>query len=291
MYKKILAAIDNDPSAPIIIDTVLEIGRQAEVDVVHVRRNRERAGDASDLVFSSVLRLRSGGVVATAQLLDAPGEGTAEELGKAALGFGSDLLVIGSRGHSGVGAAVFGSTGTSIVAEVDIPVLIVRGPAAADRLHNLLAGGKILVAVDGTEPTAEVVNSVASIAPLGTAQVVHARDFIYGEGGSWVETRDESEKAVGAIVAGLAGRGIKAVALWPVASDSIANTIVAVAAEADVDLVVVSSRRPSVLSRLVVGSVAHKVISLTDRPVLVAGRRTRVPVRQAQRALAVSTAR
>ena len=86
----------------------------------------------------------------------------------------------------------------------------------------------------------------------------------------------------------LAGRGIKAIALWPMASDGVAHTIAAVAAEANVDLVLVSSRRPSVLSRLVVGSVAHRLISLADRPVLVAGRPTRIVVPQPRHSAAIA---
>ncbi len=54
---------------------------------------------------------------------------------------GAELVVLGSRGHSRLGAALLGSTATAVTAKAPCPVVVVRGVAAA---------GPVLVGTDGS---------------------------------------------------------------------------------------------------------------------------------------------
>jgi universal stress protein A len=56
----------------------------------------------------------------------------AEAIIEAAASEGVDLIVIGNRGHSGVGRALIGSVSDEVVRNAGCPVLVVRRSAGAD---------------------------------------------------------------------------------------------------------------------------------------------------------------
>jgi nucleotide-binding universal stress UspA family protein len=84
------------------------------------------------------------------------------------------------------------------------------------------------------------------------------------------ESMDEASAAVAAAVGKLAAAGVKAhgdvgTTLFGYA----ARNIVDDAKEHDVDVIVMGSRGRGDLAGLILGSTAHKVIHLADRPVLI----------------------
>ena len=134
---------------------------------------------------------------------------------------------------------------------------------------------KILVAVDYSEPSMRAVHAARDLACLshGEVWVLHLVEREPG-GKTGVLTSDEStaraRKAVDASVEMLSGAGVKAHGL---AGHTIfgyaAREIISAAKEHDVDVIVMGSRGRGDLAGLVLGSTAHKVIHLADRPVLV----------------------
>ena len=134
---------------------------------------------------------------------------------------------------------------------------------------------KILVAVDHSEVTGRVVSAAQELASLsrGEVWVLHLREReTVGQTGPLTpsESREQAGEPVTAAVETLTKAGIKA---HGVIRDTLlgqaAREIVNDAREHGADVIVMGSRGRGDLAGLVLGSTAHKVIHVTDRPVLV----------------------
>jgi nucleotide-binding universal stress UspA family protein len=134
---------------------------------------------------------------------------------------------------------------------------------------------KILVAVDHSEITARVLDAARGLASLshGEVWVIHLREReTVGRTGLLTSSESSEEagadvtEAVGALTqAGIEAHGVVRDTLLGHA----AREIVTEAKERGADVIVMGSRGRSDLAGLVLGSTAHKVIHLTDRPVMV----------------------
>ena len=134
---------------------------------------------------------------------------------------------------------------------------------------------RILVAVDHSEMSDRAVLAARDLAVLskGEVWILHLREREMGpKTGALVtdETTDEANAAVAASVELLTQAGVKA-------HGEVRNTIFGHAAReivsdaigVDADVIVMGSRGRGDLAGLLLGSTAHKVIHLSDRPVLV----------------------
>ena len=134
---------------------------------------------------------------------------------------------------------------------------------------------KILVAVDHSEISDRAVLAARDLAVLskGEVWVLHLRErevAVKTGVAMTAESADDANAAVSAAVEVLTQAGVKAhgdirTTLFGYA----AREIVDDAIEHDADLIVMGSRGRSDLAGLILGSTAHKVIHLTDRPVLI----------------------
>jgi nucleotide-binding universal stress UspA family protein len=134
---------------------------------------------------------------------------------------------------------------------------------------------KILVAVDHSEASDRALLAARDLALLskGEVWILHLREREILTKTSVVmtdETERDARTMVEAAVDKLTGAGVKAhgevaTTLFGYA----ARNIVDDAIEHGVDVIVMGSRGRGDLAGLVLGSTAHKVIHLTDRPVLI----------------------
>jgi nucleotide-binding universal stress UspA family protein len=134
---------------------------------------------------------------------------------------------------------------------------------------------KILVAVDHSEVSDRALDSARDLALLskGEVWVLHLRErevAVKTGVGLSDESMDEASAAVAAAVDKLTAAGVKAhgdvgTTLFGYA----ARNIIDDAKEHDVDVIVMGSRGRGDLAGLILGSTAHKVIHLADRPVLI----------------------
>ena len=132
---------------------------------------------------------------------------------------------------------------------------------------------RLLVAVDRSEVSPRVVAAARDLASLsqGKVWVLHVREREFGRLGLTPSEPDEdAHEAVrdgveALIQAGVDAQGEVREAVYGHA----AREIVKDAQEHDAGVIIMGSRGRSDLAGLVVGSTAHKVIHLTDRPVLV----------------------
>ncbi len=130
---------------------------------------------------------------------------------------------------------------------------------------------KILLAVDGSEPSGRAIPAAADIASAhrGEVLVLHVQEY----GLTWgaeVETSSEATDLVDRVVADLKDQGVNVrgeVTRAPLGQTP--RAILNVARDEGVDLIVMGTRGLSDWGRLLMGSVAHKVIHLAECPVLV----------------------
>ena len=134
---------------------------------------------------------------------------------------------------------------------------------------------KILVAVDHSVISDRALDAARDLALLSKGEVwvlhMREREVAVKTGVSLSdESMDEASAAVAAAVDKLTAAGVKAhgdvgTTLFGYA----ARNIVDDAKEHDVDVIVMGSRGRGDLAGLILGSTAHKVIHLADRPVLI----------------------
>ena len=134
---------------------------------------------------------------------------------------------------------------------------------------------KILVAVDHSEVSDRALDAARDLALLSKGEVwvlhLREREVAVKTGVSLSdESMDEAGAAVAAAVDKLTAAGVKAhgdvgTTLFGYA----ARNIIDDAKEHDVDVIVMGSRGRGDLAGLILGSTAHKVIHLADRPVLI----------------------
>jgi nucleotide-binding universal stress UspA family protein len=137
-YGRILLATDLAPSSEVATSEALRLAAQLGstvlvVNVIDAGALRRTAGRplavhqvraAREAAMSDlVARARAHGV--TLSFLIWEGD-PAESIIEAASSEGADLIVIGNRGHSGVGRALIGSVSDEVVRNAGCPVLVVR---------------------------------------------------------------------------------------------------------------------------------------------------------------------
>jgi nucleotide-binding universal stress UspA family protein len=133
---------------------------------------------------------------------------------------------------------------------------------------------KLLVAVDHSKATEHVLSAARDLASLSHAEVwvlhLREREMMPRAGLVENETTDEAQAQVDAAVEELTKAGIKAHGMVrSTIYGYAAREIVEDAKSHDVGVIIMGSRGRGDLAGLVLGSTAHKVIHLADRPVLV----------------------
>jgi nucleotide-binding universal stress UspA family protein len=133
---------------------------------------------------------------------------------------------------------------------------------------------KLLVAVDHSRVTEHVLSAARDLASLSNGEVwvlhLREREVMPRAGVIENETIDEAQEQVDAAVEEFARAGIKAHGVTrSTVYGYAAREIVEDAKSLDAGVIIMGSRGRGDLAGLVLGSTAHKVIHLADRPVLV----------------------
>ena len=133
---------------------------------------------------------------------------------------------------------------------------------------------RLLVAVDHSETSARVIAAAKDLALLskGKVWVLHLleKEVIAQMGDVPSESEQEARRAVTEGVDALRQAGVDAEGeIRPTTFGHAAREILADAKEHDADVIIMGSRGRSDFAGTILGSTAHKVIHLTDRPVLV----------------------
>jgi nucleotide-binding universal stress UspA family protein len=137
----------------------------------------------------------------------------------------------------------------------------------------MLMYDKLLVAVDRSKVAGRALAEAKGLATLskGKVWVLHVREREFGRLGlTPSEPDEEAQAAVRDAVETLTQAGVEAQGeVREAIFGHAAREIVTAAQEHDAGAIIIGSRGRSDIAGLVLGSTAHKVIHITDRPVLV----------------------
>lgn len=197
---------------------------------------------------------------------------------------GAELTVMSTHGRGPLSRAWLGSVADRFVRHSEAPVLMVRPrdePGVPD-LATLPSVDRIVVTLDGSDLSETAVEPATGFARLFGAAITLARIVEYPHETESVylphaidaiqeqleESREAAHTELERVAAQIADEGIE------VGQDSrVANHapggILEVADEVDADLIVMASHGRGGLDRVLLGSVADKVLRGSDRPVLI----------------------
>ncbi|WIV68361.1 universal stress protein [Natrialbaceae archaeon AArc-T1-2] len=176
-----------------------------------------------------------------------------------------DLLVVGTRGRSGLGRLSLGSTALGVIRAARRPVLS-AGPDVWDVSDPL---EKILVATDGRPGVDAAVDQAIGLADAydATVRVLSVADETRARSETAREAFERAaEKATNEVAVRAADRGVGVV--QAVERGRPSAEILAYAEAHAVDLLVMGTEGRSTLERVVVGSVSQRVVSDAPVPVM-----------------------
>jgi nucleotide-binding universal stress UspA family protein len=197
---------------------------------------------------------------------------------------GIALVVMTTHGRSGVSRCWIGSVTSGLLARVRAPVLILRPGIAAQAARFQ----RILVALDSSAGAKEVLARAIALGPVepGTeytlleiveppTPVPHHVPVHPGPdpADSLVRRREAAAQDLERLAERLRRRGL-AVTTQVLVAQRVAEELITLADRLASDLIVVGTQRPRATERLLLGSVADKVVRGASQPVLV------IPVRK-----------
>jgi nucleotide-binding universal stress UspA family protein len=293
MYKKILVPLDGSNAAEIALPYAQEISAGMTADMILISVS-EPTVDDRDHLFRYYLEGLSQKTHREPEELGAGGESVPKIevlFGKPAdeiLGYADeehvDLIIMASRGRSGLGPWLLGNIAAKVLRATEKPVLLVRAPAGDSALPEKRLLRKILVPLDGSDLGETTLSHAEALAKNLGAEIVLLRALepprpLEGEGAYTgkklhFRSKEETERRKAAAMEYLdaVGRPLREKGLKvsrAVLSGLAAEEIIDYARDNGIDLIAMSSHGRSGIGRWVFGSVTDKVVHAGDTPVLV----------------------
>jgi nucleotide-binding universal stress UspA family protein len=220
----------------------------------------------------------------------AEGPDVADVLVGSAAGRDADLVVMATRAAGPVGRALRGSVADRVMRESPQPVVLVPPRAGGDGDEPLRLG-RVLVPLDGSEPSSAVLDRLLGLKRARELEIVLLEVVTSGALLQWVpdplelrthalppdfaEARVSAEHRLTHLADRLRTDGAKRVSLRVVEDLDPAAAITRVAREEGADFIAMSTRGAGGLERFVLGSVAEAVVRDSDIPVLLVKPRDR----------------
>jgi nucleotide-binding universal stress UspA family protein len=248
-----------------------------EVPQIESQLDQEGRMNESNYLSGVVERVRStANVAVTSALLDGP---VAEALEEQVSEAGADLVVMTTHGRGALSRFWLGSVADHLMRHVHVPVLLIRPSGEAQPVSQL---GKILVTLDGSEFSERAIESAVALGEPFDAEYVLLMVLeppypVVDPNGLMVvpldpeaerKLRESAQRYLEGHAARLRQRGLE-VGTQVADGLPVARTILAEADRIKADLIAIASHGVGGLERVVVGSVADKVVRGTTHPVLV----------------------
>jgi nucleotide-binding universal stress UspA family protein len=191
-----------------------------------------------------------------------------------------DLVVMATHGRGGLSRMWLGSTADQLVRRLEIPVLLVR--PRSTRTSDLPAGiDRILVPLDGSPlaeqalgPAVELARSanaelhlIRVVGPIISADPGYPVSVVYDQELTTM-ARDSAQAYLDRVIQRLAGQGIQATGR-AIMGGNTAETILDAAHTGRVTMLAIATHGRGGMRRVMLGSVADKLVRGADLPVLV----------------------
>jgi nucleotide-binding universal stress UspA family protein len=194
----------------------------------------------------------------------------------------ADLIVMTTHGRGPLTRFWLGSLADDLVRHGPTPILLVRPQEAPHELRPKPTSRRVLIPLDGSELAERVLEPATALGSLVDAEytlvrAVEPHSFLDGcavmaEPGAIEKAREQRTAVAQTYLDGVAERlRIKGLCVHTqvVVGESAAAAVLAVARDQNIDLVAIATHGRGGLTRLLLGSVADKIIRRTFTPVLV----------------------
>lgn len=290
MYRSILVPIDGSTLSQRALAAALELARGsgARLRIVHAEERNPALDGAAVAIVAGVTNEEIAlaaeratdtlGTPVSAALLEPP---VVEAIVADARAHEADLIVMGTHARGGARRAWLGSVAQGVVAEADCPVLLVRDRRSNVRLRPAIE--HVLVPIDGSPESAAAVDDALVLAAARHASLSLLRvitpPYLVGrrdpdddeepelDPSALQERRREAELYVDMFVDQLRARGIDVSGKVTLSTDPAAE-ILDEARDQGADMIVLSTHARRGLTRLLLGSVADRVLRGAAVPVL-----------------------
>jgi nucleotide-binding universal stress UspA family protein len=269
VFKRIVACLSSALELPVVEGAARMFARRrrSRVLVVHVatnpltaeifpeltvRRDIESPLEANALVEEAVRGLKMSGVSASGMVLREPTARTSDLIVRAAADFSADLVVMCSRGLTDLRSLLEGSVSHQVLSKGPCPILCLPGGLPRFRLRRIVVGW------DGSPAATAALSLAVRMSRVHDAslEAIHV-----GHDGS----KPERSRL----------RGNASFAELDEGPDGVADTLNEAAHKARADLVVIGSHGRGDLTAMVLGSVTHRLLAISERPILVVRERRR----------------
>lgn len=263
-----------------IIEVRLGGSTLADVPIVEDSWNEERRQqELDDLQARAQELVHSAGVQVSAHVLDGPVAATLADYIEES---GVDLVVLTTHGRGGVARVWLGSVVDSLVRHVRTPLLVVRPHEDVDGEPVYSAPRRLMIPLDGSPWAEQVIMPAMELGRLFGAESVllrvvePLRAHGYAPGINLAELTAEATESL----CGAARQYLETVAArlravdMPVTTRVIlgshpARAILRDAQEHAIDLVAMATHSRGGIARMLLGSIADKVLRGADTPVLI----------------------
>ena len=281
MYNRILVPTDGSEAATAAVEAASTLARRfdAQLHGIHVVDSTSTLAGADDTTGELVSRgqealatvderVSDAGIDATTTLIE---ESTPPH--RAILNYiddhDIDLVVMGTRGRTGIGRAILGSVTENTLRRAPVPVMTIQEETVVESPFE-----SILVPFDGSASARAAADhaievALATDATLYFVHVVHP-GVVAGDVNARMilEALEEAgERALETVIEEAASAGVET-GDAPVLVGKPHREIVGFADERDIDCIVMGTHGRTGLGRLFIGSVAERVIRQTDVPVI-----------------------
>lgn len=285
MMRRILVPTDGSANSERALPYALAAARSTggEIDLVHVRAPEEGGGVVADpaAIVASLRAMADragGGGMCIPSVLNGP---VTETILRHALERGTDLIVLTTHGRSPVSRYWLGSVADELIRSSDTPVLVVRNEPDSPPAEREPPLKRILIALDGSGHAERILGPAISLGSVQDAgytlfRVVRPMRSLGADPFCFEVLSAPDEGGLSAAREYLSGvarriwRGNEAkVGMRAVSAGCAAQAILDAGQPHLVDVIALATRGRGGLSRLLLGSVADKVIRGSSVPVLI----------------------
>lgn len=294
MFRRLLVPLDGSPFASSVVPLALDLARRAEGEVRFVVVTPPPpVSDGSVTVLNPSLapsmhlenrryledllaREAGKGVKMSSELLDGP---VVDMLADAIRAHDSDLVVLATHGRGGFSRFWLGSTATGLIRQAPAPLLLLR-PGEGELLLPIRPK-RVLVPVDGSGVGEAIIRDAVTLG--GTedveyhlVQVISPVPVVLSAASPERDRKLFAEREAAAVASlatakeGFAARGATCVSSV-LKAENVSEEIMSYAEREKCDLIAMGTHGRSGVGRLLIGSVADKVIRGSQVPMLLRG--------------------